>query len=104
MRLSAGVSILLPWALFTKRQSHFQLSVRVIAAIFFAAFCGTYLGIWLQQTAIKLTAAGIALTLTNTSPLFVLPIAIWIGEKVSWRAIVGVVIALCGVAVLFYLR
>ena len=75
-----------------------------MGAILFAAFAGTYLGIWLQQTAIKFTAAGIALTLTNTSPLFVLPIAIWMGEQVSLRAIVGVAIAIAGIAVLFYLR
>ena len=76
----------------------------LITAIFCAAFAGTYLGIWLQQTAIKFTAAGIALTLTNTSPLFVLPLAIYLGEKVSFRAIAGAVIAISGIAVLFYLR
>lgn len=108
LRLSAGVLVLLPWAWRGLRQSSEQFktlrSVPVVGAILFAAFAGTYLGIWLQQTAIKFTAAGIALTLTNTSPLFVLPIAIWMGEQVSLRAIVGVAIAIAGIAVLFYLR
>ncbi len=75
-----------------------------MGAIFFAAFAGTYLGIWLQQTAIKFTAAGIAQTLGNTSPLFVLPIAIWMGEQVSLRAILGVAITIGGIGLLFYLR
>ncbi len=108
LRLSAGVLILLPWTWFGRRQSRSKLktlrSVPVMGAIFFAAFAGTYLGIWLQQTAIKFTAAGIAQTLGNTSPLFVLPIAIWMGEQVSLRAILGVAITIGGIGLLFYLR
>jgi len=108
LRLSGGVLILLPWLWLRQKQSRSQLetlrSIPVIGSIFFAAFAGTFLGIWLQQTAIKFTAAGIALTLTNTSPLFVLPLAVCLGERVSLRASLGVVIALSGIAVLFYLR
>ena len=108
LRLVGGVSILLPWVWLRHKQSHFQFktlhSAKIFAAIFFAAFAGTYLGIWLQQTAIKFTAAGIALTLSNTSPLFVIPIAICLGERVSLRATLGVVIALSGVALLLLLR
>ena len=106
LRLTGGVLILLPWAWIGQR-SRFEfktlLSVRIITAIFFAAFAGTYLGIWLQQTALKLTAAGIALTLTNTSPLFIIPIALLMGEQVSERAVLGVVIALGGITVLLSL-
>lgn len=115
LRLIAAVLVLLPsiWLRgkrqeARKRQNSSKIKIfdllTVIGAIFCAAFAGTYLGIWLQQTAIKFTAAGIALTLTNTSPLFVLPLAIYLGEKVSFRAIAGAVIAISGIAVLFYLR
>lgn len=103
LRLSGSVLILLPWAWYRKQRGVerlYALNPKIFAAIFFAAFAGTYLGIWLQQTAIKFTAAGIALTLTNTSPLFVIPIAIGLGERVSLRAFVGVAIALCGIALL----
>lgn len=104
IRLSGGVLILLPWVSFRQRQTQVKFpTISTIAAIFIAAFAGTYLGIWLQQTAIKFTAAGIALTLTNTSPLFVLPIAIKMGERVSFRAIIGVGVAIAGIALLFYL-
>jgi len=68
--------------------------------IVFATFTGTYLGIWLQQTSLKLTNAGIAQTLLATSPLFVLPIAAWRGEKISIRAIVGVLVAFVGIGLL----
>lgn len=114
LRLIAAVLMLLPLAWLTgkreaiKHQNYSQIKtfqlLPVFRAIFLAAFAGTYLGIWLQQTAIKFTAVGIALTLTNTSPLFVLPIAIYLGEKVSLRAIAGAVITISGIAVLFYLR
>lgn len=106
LRLSAGILILLVWASF-RQQSTFRLSSlrnsKVIAGTLFAAFCGTYLGIWLQQTAIKFTSVGIASTLLQTSPIFVIPFAIWMGEKVSIRAILGVVISIAGIALLFYL-
>jgi len=77
---------------------------RIIFISCFASFCGTYLGIWLQQTAIKLTDAGVASTLMQTSPLFVIPLSLFLGEKVSWRAIAGVIIAITGIGLLFYLK
>ncbi|WP_066382501.1 MULTISPECIES: DMT family transporter [unclassified Anabaena] len=109
LRLSAAEVVLLAWIWFPHRQpAEFSpnswQSSRVFLATCFASFCGTYLGIWLQQTAIKLTAAGIAATLLQTSPLFAIPIAVCMGEKVSWRAIAGVIIAIIGIGFLFYLK
>jgi drug/metabolite transporter (DMT)-like permease len=77
------------------------LSWRLIGAILVSAFLGTYLGIWLQQVSLKYAAAGIAQTLLSTSPLFVLPIVAGLGEKISWRSLLGAVLALVGVAILF---
>ncbi|WP_448380694.1 DMT family transporter [Gloeomargarita sp.] len=65
------------------------------------AFLSTYLGIWLQQTALKWAPAGIAQTLSSTSPLFALVLAHWAGEWVSRRAWFGVVVALVGCWCLF---
>ncbi|HLO85147.1 MAG TPA: DMT family transporter [Nostocaceae cyanobacterium] len=109
LRLVAALVIILACAWFPKRQKNpfsypYWQSKKVILASFSAAFCGTYLGIWLQQIAIKFTSAGIATTLLQTSPLFVIPIAIFMGEKVTWRAIAGVIIAILGIALLFYLK
>ncbi|WP_339375714.1 DMT family transporter [Calothrix sp. NIES-2098] len=109
LRLSAGVLTILVWSWFSyPKEMRFTYpywqSRRVILASFFAAFCGTFLGIWLQQTAIKFTSVGIASTLLQTSPLFVIPIAIGMGEKVSVRAIAGVAIAIAGIGLLFYLK
>jgi drug/metabolite transporter (DMT)-like permease len=76
-------------------------SVRLMGVIAITAFGSTFLGIWLQQTALKFSPAGIAQTLLATSPLFVLPITLGMGEKVSYRAVVGVAIAIAGIALLF---
>lgn len=109
LRLSAGVLVLLLW-LFVKgrgaegrkgRGEINKLSVKLLGIIAITSFFSTYLGIFLQQISLKFTAAGIAQTLGATSPLFVLPFAIWMGEQVSLRAFVGVLIALAGVWLLF---
>lgn len=76
-------------------------SKRLLAALVLAAFGGTYLGIWLQQVALKYTPAGIAQTLGATSPLFVLPVVAALGEVISIRAVLGVAIAIGGIALIF---
>jgi drug/metabolite transporter (DMT)-like permease len=107
-RLGAGVAVLLLWKLLGRGQVNGWLkplqSWRIVGVIAITAFFSTYLGIWLQQTSLKFAPAGIAQTLSSTSPLFVLPLAIWMGDVVSFRAILGVLVALGGVAVLFSLR
>ncbi|KJH73083.1 DMT family transporter [Aliterella atlantica] len=107
LRIIAGVLSLVLWILLKRPANNFApkpFSFSFLAGLSFAAFAGTYLGIWLQQSAIKFTAVGIALTLTNTAPLFVLPIAAWSGEKLSQRAIYGAIIAIAGISTIFYLR
>ena len=101
LRIGAGSISLLPFLRLQK--SHFAGSIplRVFAGIGLTAFMGTYLGIWLQQTAIKFTQVGIALTLTNTAPLFILPISAFSREKPSIRAILGAGIAILGIAAIF---
>ena len=72
----------------------------LLFAIAIAALLGTYLGIWLQQISLKYTATGIAQALLATSPLFVLPMAALLGDRISYRAVVGALIALSGVWIL----
>jgi drug/metabolite transporter (DMT)-like permease len=109
LRLTAAVLLLLPWIAWQQKRANMTLnpnwkSRKIVAMTCFAAFCGTFLGIWLQQIAIKFTAAGIASTLLQSSPVFAIPLAMWTGEKVSLRAVAGVVIAIAGIALLFYLK
>ncbi|KAM3093263.1 DMT family transporter [Phormidesmis sp. 146-35] len=104
IRLLGCTIVLLLWvvlrgqsrSLIKPLQSH-----RLLKVVVGTAFVSTYLGIWLQQTALKYAATGVAQALTNTSPLFILPIAVYMGERVSLRAVLGVAIALIGVYLLF---
>ncbi len=105
VRLIAAVIVLLIWLAF-QPSSWQQVKVlrapRLLAIVAGTAFASTYLGIWLQQLALKYSPTGIAQALTSTSPLFVIPFAmIGLGEKVSLRAVLGVVVAIAGVWLLF---
>jgi drug/metabolite transporter (DMT)-like permease len=105
LRLIGGTLIVV-LLLLIPRQTQKQVfqvlrSPRLIGVIILTAFGSTYLGIWLQQTGLKFAPAGIAQTLSATSPLFVLPIAFWLGEKISLRAVLGVLVAVVGIGILF---
>jgi drug/metabolite transporter (DMT)-like permease len=75
-------------------------SRRLVGAIILTAFGSTYLGLWLQQTSLKFSPVGISQTLMGTSPLFVIPLALALGETVSVRSLFGVLIAIAGVGIL----
>lgn len=81
-------------------RTHFSLSRRILGTLALVSFFSTYLALWLQQTAFKYAETGIAQTLSSTSPLFVLPVAIAVGERVTVRALVGAGVAIAGVVVL----
>ncbi|PZD71389.1 hypothetical protein C1752_06668 [Acaryochloris thomasi RCC1774] len=107
LRLCSGVFVLVLWGLGQGKLRSWVLELRsqhLLRQLCLAAFGGTYLGIWLQQISLKYAEAGIAQTLTATSPLFVLPIAIWLGERVSIRAWLGAATAVTGVALLLWLQ
>lgn len=105
IRLVGGIIILMIW-LGIQRQSVRVLqplrSRRLFLIVSGTAFISTYLGIWLQQLSLKYAPAGVAQSLSATSPLFVIPIAvIFAGDKVSLRAVLGVLVAIAGVWLLF---
>ena len=112
VRLVAGSAIALAIATFTHRLQQNpqplsllppnikELSWAFFGRLLLATTLGTYLGIWLQQTALKYALAGIAQTCLATSPLFILPI-LWItGERFSRRAIAGALVTVLGIIVL----
>jgi len=105
LRLSGGMAVMLCFLNPTNLDTCQQLRApKILGAIILAAFLGTYLGIFLQQTSLKYAPAAIAQALSSTSPLFILPLAVLAGEKVSLRAVVGVVCAIAGIALLLGLR
>jgi len=105
IRLAAGVVGLLVWMILTGQarinKSALKVQPRLWGYVFAATFLGTYLAMWLQQVALTYAAAGIVQTLLATSPIFVLPLAAWRGERLTPRAILGAVVSLLGVWLLF---
>ena len=105
LRLIGGVAILILWLPLTRqsigRWMKHRQSKQICGVLVLATFTGTYLGIWLQQVSLKFTEAGIAQTLFSTSPIFVLPMVLLLGERISYRAALGAFVALAGVGLLF---
>ncbi|WOB42550.1 DMT family transporter [Thermoleptolyngbya oregonensis NK1-22] len=109
IRLVAGLGVVLLWLLVKPPQFRSvgkemgQLrSPRFLSIVAGTAFASTFLGIWLQQTALKFAPAGVAQSLLATSPLFVIPIAVALGDRVSLRAVLGVLVAIAGIWLLFW--
>ncbi|MCK6511183.1 DMT family transporter [Myxococcota bacterium] len=105
-RLAAGVLslFLLVLLLGRLRESVVPLQNKhQVQLLLLATFFGTFLGIWLQVVGLRYApSAGIASTLSSTSPLFVLPLAFFVlREPLGVRAILGAFFAICGVAILF---
>jgi len=105
LRMAAGVVTLSVWMALTRQPVGRWLGVehprRLWGRLLFAVLAGTYLAVWLQQVSLKLIPAGVALTLLATGPLFVLPVAVLTGERISIRAVAGVLVALVGIGLLF---
>jgi len=74
----------------------FALAMIAVGVVF-----GPVGGVWLSMVAVARTEAGIAATLMAMTPVFILPFAAWFErERITWRALLGAVIALAGVGVL----
>jgi len=63
-----------------------------------AVICGPWLGIWMSQIAYRQCQLAIAITLTCTTPLFVMPLLrILYGYRITVHAFIGAIVALAGV-------
>jgi len=76
-----------------------------IKRTFAGAVTGPFLGVWLSMVAVTYAEAGVAATLMSLMPVMVIP-AVWFlyRERTSWRGMLGAVIAVIGVALLFWGR
>ena len=73
----------------------------LLGKIFLATLLGTYLGIFLQQLALKHANAGIVQTLLASSSVMVIPLAALSGERVGGRTLSGTLLAFAGIFLLF---
>jgi len=68
------------------------------------ALFGPFIGVWLSLVAVQYAYVGIASTLMALPPIFLIPLSWWIfREKISLVAIVGTIIAVIGVALIFFI-
>lgn len=68
------------------------------------SFFGPLIGVSLSLFAIQNTNIGIASTIIALPPIFLLPVAhFYYKERITWKAVVGTVIAIIGVGLLFLL-
>jgi drug/metabolite transporter (DMT)-like permease len=66
-----------------------------------AAFIGTFLGLWLMQIGIKYTDSAVANALHSTTPLFTIPITVFVlKEKLGPAVVAGSVLGVGGVVLL----
>lgn len=74
---------------------------RAAAAIFGGAFTGPFLGVWMSMIAVQSSRVGVASTLMALTPVISLPMVHFVlKEHISRRAILGTLIAMCGVALM----
>ncbi len=106
MRLSVASVVIWLWALI---QGQFRPTVeglrvrRTRWAILGGTVAGPFMGMTLSLAAVQLAPVGIASTLMSLSPVLLLPLAHWIfKERITQRAIVGTVVAMVGVAMIFW--
>lgn len=77
-------------------------NTRLLRFIFFTVFVVIFGGFYLFLFALKYIDASVATILNSTTPLFILPMTAFIlKEKITYRAIIGAVVAVCGLALIF---
>lgn len=105
IRVSAAVIGLLIVMIAKRRLGFYVRKLRervVVGQLMGAAALGPVLGVVLSLVAISHAKLGIASTLMSLAPLFLIPLAhFFFGEKVTWRAVIGTVVAIAGSALLF---
>jgi drug/metabolite transporter (DMT)-like permease len=75
--------------------------VRVLPLMLVGTTLGPFLGVIMYMVALRNCHAGVVATIVNTMPVIVLPfVIIFYRERVSMRAFLGALVAVCGVALL----
>ena len=106
VRLLSAVVIIFPLALVFKRYKNpikvYTKDTKALWATLVGTILGPVLGITGSLIAIANAQIGIASTLMSTMPIIMLPIVrFYYKEKLTWKAILGALVAVVGVAMLF---
>ncbi|MBU0503998.1 MAG: DMT family transporter [Candidatus Omnitrophica bacterium] len=105
IRFLGGTIGIITWGLITKNfRSSLQpfTNPRLLKFTLLTVFVVIFGGFWLFLVALKYVDASIATILNSTTPLFILPMAVvFLKEKISFQAVIGAIIAVCGVILIF---
>lgn len=106
VRIASSTAIMTLFFLFKGQLSRLFLAVsgdtRTLSLTAVGTLLGPYLGITLSLVAIQYTRIGIASTIMATVPIVMLPMVVVVyGEKLTWKAVIGALAAVGGVALLF---
>ena len=106
VRLLSAFIFLVPIGYMTKRY-HFGIKpykahIKWLVNPFMGSLLGPYFGMTLSMVAIAYTKVGIASTIMSITPILMLPISHFaFKEKLTWKPIIGTVVAVFGIGVLF---
>lgn len=105
IRLSWAVVGLILWGCLNHQLKNWLIPFKnqyLLRKVSFIVIIIVFGGFWLSLAALKYINASMASTLSSTAPLFILPMAaVMLKEKISIRAGLGAVIAVCGVTLIF---
>ncbi|HTY38073.1 MAG TPA: DMT family transporter [Bacteroidota bacterium] len=106
VRISSAMIVIVPLAWLAGKNNNsieiYRKDKRALWLTFLGALLGPFFGITLSLVSVTYTTIGIAATLMATVPILMLPIVKFVlNEHVSWRAVLGAVVAVAGVAILF---
>lgn len=77
---------------------------RALLAVVAGSILGPFVGVVLSLVAIQHSYIGVASTIMALPPVLLIPLSRFVfKERISWRGVIGTVIALAGVALLFLL-
>ena len=108
VRLAVGTAALGLWGLVTANLRRWLSPLRqpaVLANFTLAVFVAICVGLFLSFVALKYVDAAVAVPLNSTSALFVLPMEAFAAKtRISMRAVVGAVVAPCGIIIIFLIN
>ncbi|MEI8202008.1 MAG: DMT family transporter [Bacteroidota bacterium] len=105
IRVVAGMIGFIILITFLKRWKPVILSIknaRAAASLSIGSFFGPFLGISFSLIAVSYANPGIVQTIVSINPILIIPFSVWFfKEKITWREVIGAVIAVAGVMVFF---
>lgn len=106
IRLAASVIILIPVSILSQKFDNpikiFSKDKKVLLLTIGGSIAGPFLGITFSLIAISHTNVGIASTIMALPPVIMLPLVrFFYNEKLTFRSVIGALIAVFGVAILF---